>query len=239
MSLARSVWTLWKKEMRIYFLSPLAYVFLSVFLFLSGLFFYLGVTLTGEASLRVLLGNLAITQIFVLPMLTMRHFAEERRQGTLELLMTAPLPLPALVVGKWLASLSLCFLMFLGTLLFPAILAYYGDPDWGVMATSYLGLCGVASGFCAAGLFASSLTDDQVAAGLIGIILLLPFWLISRAEALLPEDWADEVKPLGVLPHLDSFNRGVLDTADSFYFAAFTFVFLFLTWRSLESRRWR
>ena len=106
MATLRSIWTLWKKEMRIYFLSPAAYVFLAVFLFLSGLFFYLGVTLTGEASMRVLLGNLAITQIFVLPMLTMRHFAEERRQGTLELLMTAPLPLSALVVGKWLSSLT-------------------------------------------------------------------------------------------------------------------------------------
>lgn len=235
----RAVLTLWKKELRIYFVSPLAYVFLSAFLFLAGLFFYLGVTLTGEASLRVLLGNLAITQLFVLPMLTMRHFAEERRLGTLELLMTAPVSLGAIVMGKWLASLTLCLLMFLGTLVFPAVLAYYGDPDWGVMFTSYLGLVGVASAFCAAGLFASSLTDDQVAAGLIGIVILLPFWLVGRAEALLPEEWADTVRPLSVLVHLDSFNRGVLDTADIFYFVAFTGVFLFLTFRSLESRRWR
>ena len=138
-----------------------------------------------------------------------------------------------------LLSLTLCLLMFAGTALFPLILAYYGDPDWGVMATSYLGLCGVAAGFSAAGLFASSLTDDQVAAGLIGILLLLPFWLIGRSEALLPEDWADTIKPLGVLPHLESFNRGILDSADIFYFLAFSFVFLFLTFRSLESRRWR
>jgi ABC-2 type transport system permease protein len=235
----RAIWTLWKKEMRIYFVSPLAYVFLSAFLFLAGLFFYLGVTLTGEASLRVLLGNLAITQLFVLPMLTMRHFAEERRLGTLELLMTAPVSLGAIVLGKWLASLTLCLLMFLGTLVFPAVLAYYGDPDWGVVFTSYLGLVGVAAAFCAAGLFASSLTDDQVAAGLVGIVLLLPFWLVGRAEALLPEEWADTVRPLSVLVHLDSFNRGVLDSADIFYFVAFTAVFLFLTFRSLESRRWR
>jgi ABC-2 type transport system permease protein len=235
----RSVLTIWKKELRVYFVSPVAYVFLAVFLFLAGLFFYLGVTLTGEASLRVLLGNLAIAQLFVLPMLTMRHFAEERRLGTLEMLMTAPISLGAIVVGKWLASLTLCLIMFAGTLIFPGILAYYGDPDWGVMATSYLGLAGVASGFCAAGLFASSLTDDQVAAGLIGIVMLLPFWLIGRAEALLPEEWADAIRPAAVLTHLDSFDRGVLDSADIFYFAAFTFVFLFVTYRSLESRRWR
>ena len=235
----KGVLTIWKKELRVYFVSPVAYVFLSVFLFLAGLFFYLGVTLTGEASLRVLTGNLAIVQMFILPMLTMRHFAEERRLGTLEMLMTAPISLGAIVLGKWLATLTLCLLMFVGTLVFPAVLAYYGDPDWGVLFTSYLGLIGVAAAFSAAGMFASSVTDDQVAAGLIGIVMLLPFWLVGRAEALLPEAWAELIQPAGVLVHLDSFNRGVLDTADLFYFAAFSFVFLFLTFRSLESRRWR
>ena len=235
----RATWTVWKKELRCYLVSPLAYVFLAAFLFLSGLFFYLGITLTGEASLRVLLANLAVTQLFVLPMLTMRHFAEERRQGTLELLFTAPVPLAAIVMGKWLSSVTLCVFMFLGTAVFPAILAYYGDPDWGVMATSYLGLLAVACGFCAAGLFASSLTDDQVAAGLLGIVILLPFWLVHQAEAIFSDEWAESIRKAGVLVHLDSFQRGVLDSADVLYFVAFTFVFLFLTFRSLESRRWR
>ncbi len=94
----RSTYTIWKKEMRSYLVSPLAYVFLGTFLMLAGLFFYLGVTLTGEASLRVLLANLAVTQLFILPMLTMRHFAEERRQGTLELLFTAPVSLDSAVI---------------------------------------------------------------------------------------------------------------------------------------------
>ncbi len=235
----RSTYTIWKKEMRSYLVSPLAYVFLGTFLMLAGLFFYLGVTLTGEASLRVLLANLAVTQLFILPMLTMRHFAEERRQGTLELLFTAPVSLGAIVVGKWLASLCLCIVMLAGTVVFPVILAYYGDPDWGVMATSYAGLIAVACGFSAAGIFASSLTDDQVAAGLLGIVMLLPFWLVHQAEALLPDEWADHVRKLGVLVHLDSFQRGVIDSADVLYFVGFTFVFLFLTFRSLESRRWR
>jgi len=235
----RAVFTIWKKELRVYFVSPVAYVFLAVFLFLAGLFFYLGVTLTGEASLRVLLGNLAISQLFILPMLTMRHFAEERRQGTLEMLLTAPVPLGAIVLGKWLASVTLCLLMFAGTLLFPAVLAYYGDPDWGVVFTSYLGMIAVAGAFSAAGLFSSSLTDDQVASGLIGVVLLLPFWLVGRAEALLPEETAEKVKQFGVLQHLGSFERGVIDSADVYYYLAFSGVFLFLTFRSLESRRWR
>ncbi|MCP4803888.1 MAG: ABC transporter permease subunit [Proteobacteria bacterium] len=235
----RAVWTILKKELRVYFVSPLAYVFLGVFLLIAGMFFYLGVTLTGEASLRVMLGNLAIALIFVLPMLTMRHFAEEQKAGTFELLMTSPVSLPSLIVGKWLASLVMCGLMLLGTLLFPAILAYYGDPDWGVMATSYVGLFLVCAAFCAAGLFASSLTNDQVAAGMGGIVLLLPFWVIGSAGAVVPERFQGVLDQLALLPHVRSFTKGIIDSADVAYFVAFAFVFLFLTYRTLESRRWR
>jgi len=233
------VLTIWKKEMRVYAVNPTAYAFLAVFMFLAGLFFYLGLTLTGEASMRVLASNLAIAELFVLPMLTMRHFAEERRQGTLEMLLTSPVSPMALVLGKWLASLTLCLLMFLGTLILPLILAYYGDPDWGVVFTTYLGLLGVAAAFCAAGLFSSSLVDDQLAAGLIGIVMLMPFWLVGRAEALVGDEWAAKIQAFGVLSHLESFNRGVIDSADVYYFLAFAGCFLFLTYRSLESRRWR
>lgn len=235
----RAVSTIFRKEMQIYLVSPVAYAFLGVFLFLAGLFFYMGLALTGEASLRVMLGNLSISLIFVLPMLTMRQLAEEQRSGTFELLMTSPLSLVSLILGKWLASVALCGLMLAGTLLFPAVLAYYGDPDWGVIATSYLGLTLCCGAFCAAGLFASSLTDDQVAAGFIGILVLLPFWLIGSAVNLAPEGWRERIEMLAFLPHLSAFTKGVIDTANLAWFAAFTFVFLFLTFRTLESRRWR
>jgi ABC-2 type transport system permease protein len=129
--------------------------------------------------------------------------------------------------------------MFAGTLLFPMVLAYYGDPDWGVMFTTYLGLVAVAGSFCAAGLFSSSLLDDQMAAGLVGAVILVPFWLVGRAEALVSDEWADRIRPLSLLYHLESFNRGVLDSMDLYYFTAFTGAFLFMTFRSLESRRWR
>ncbi|MBK9369230.1 MAG: ABC transporter permease [Deltaproteobacteria bacterium] len=228
-----------KRELLTYFVSPLAYVFLGVFLFLAGVFFYLGIALTGEASLRVMMGNVSISLMFVLPMLTMRHFAEEQKTGTFEMLMTSPVSPVAILVGKWLASLTLCLLMLLGTGLFVAILAYYGEPDWGVIATSYLGLfltCGV---FCAGGLFASSLTDDQVAAGMGGIVLLMPLWLVGSASSLVGEEWQARLDHLALLPHLRSFTKGVIDTADLSYFALLTFGFLFLTFRTLESRRWR
>lgn len=233
-------WAIFKKELRVYFVSPLAYVFLGVFLFLAGLFFYLGVTSTGEASLRVMLGNLSVSLLFLLPLLTMRHFADERRSGTLELLMTAPVPLWALLLGKWAASVALCVALLVGTLLFPGILAYYGDPDWGIVATSYLGLLLCCAAFVSAGLFSSSLTDEPVAAGLLGVIILLPFWILGSTSELVDAEWMRALfRNLSFLTHLEPFTKGVLDTASLAWFALFTFGFLFLTWRSVESRRWR
>ncbi len=231
---------IFRKEMRIYFVSPLAYVFLAAFLFLAGLFFYLGITMTGEASLRVMLGNLSITLLFVLPMLTMRHFAEEQRAGTFELLLTAPVPTWALILGKWAATLALCLVMLAGTFLFPLVLAWYGDPDWGVVGTSYLALVLCAAAFCAAGLFASSLTQDQMAAGIAGILVLLPFWLVGQAASLTDDPTLTSIlEKASFLAHLRGFTKGVIDTADVAWFVLFVFLFLFLTFRTLESRRWR
>ena len=236
----RHAWAIFRKELRVYFVSPLAYVFLGAFLFLAGLFFYLGVTMTGEASLRVMLGNLSVTLLFLLPLLTMRHFAEERRSGTFELMMTAPVPLWSLLAGKWAASFTLCLLLLAGTGIFPLLLAYHGEPDWGVIATSYLGLMLLCGAFVSAGLFTSSLTDEPVAAGLGGVLVLLPFWLSGTAADLVSAEALREVlRQLSFLTHIEPFTRGVVDSAEVAWFALFTFAFLFLTWRSVESRRWR
>lgn len=231
---------IFRKEMRIYFVSPLAYVFLGAFLFLAGLFFYLGVTMTGEASLRVMLGNLSVTLLFLLPLLTMRHFAEERRSGTFELMMTAPVPLWALLAGKWAASVALCVILLAGTGIFPLLLAYFGDPDWGVIATSYVGLLLLCGAFVSAGLFTSSLTDEPVAAGLGGVLVLLPFWLSGTAADLVTtESLRSVLRELSFLTHIEPFSRGVVDSAEVVWFVLFTVGFLFFTWRSIESRRWR
>jgi len=233
-------WAIFKKELQIYFVSPLAYVFLGAFLFLAGLFFYMGVSSTGEASLRVMLGNLTMALLFLLPFLTMRHFAEEQRQGTFELMMTAPVPLWALLVGKWAASFALCLVLLAGTLIFPALLAYYGEPDWGVIFTSYLGLLLCSSGFVAAGLFSSSLTDEPVAAGISGVLILLPFWIAGNGAEMIQAEWAREaLRHLALSTHLEPFAKGLIDSADVLWFVLFTAAFLFLTWRSVESRRWR
>ena len=229
-----------KKELNVYFVSPLAYAFLTVFYFLSGLFFYLGLTMTARADLRVMSINLSITLLFLLPLLTMRHFAQEKRSGSFELLMTAPLPLWSLIVGKWLSSLVLCSVLLLGSLFFPILLSYYANPDWGVILTTYLGLFCCCSAFVSAGLFSSSLSDEPVASGMLGVLFLLPFWLIGMSADFLPDSVAKDILlELGFIRHLESFSKGMLDSADVLWFALFTFGFLFLTWRSIESQRWR
>ncbi len=235
----RALWAVYRKEIRVSFLSPEAYVFIAAFLFFAGIFFYLGLALTGEASLRTVLSNLAVVLLFFMPLVTMSELAEEAKSGTLELMLTAPVPLSSLILGKWLASLTISLIMLALTVLYPVILIIYGDPDPGVLATSYLGLFLICASFSAAGLFASSLTKNQMVAGVIGIMLLLPFWLSSSARSLVPESLRPLLDHFSFLEHLRSFSRGVLDTGDLVWFGAFTGVFLFLTWRSIESRRWR
>lgn len=234
-----ATWAVLRKEMRIFFLTPLAWVFLASFLFLGGIFFYLGIVLTGEASLRAMMANWGVALIFCLPMVTMRQLAEETRAGTLELLLTSPIPLGSLIVGKWLAAVALCAVLLTLTAPYPLVLALYGDPDPGVIFTSYLGLLACCMAFSAAGLFASSLTRDGMVAGVGGILVLLPFWLVDTLRDLVPEALQPWLERVSFVEHLRSFAQGIVDTGDLAWFAGFTFVFLFLTWRSLESRRWR
>ena len=234
-----SVLAIAKKELRILFTSAQAWVFLAAFLFLGGIFFHLGLSVSGEASLRPVLGNLAIVLLFCLPLVTMRQLAEETRTGTLELLMTAPVPLGALIIGKWLATLALCTVLLVLTLIYPVVLWLYGQPDPGAVFTAYIGLFLLCAAYGSVGLFVSSVARDQMVAGVGTVLLLLPFWLADAAKELLPEWLTPVLERISVLEHLRGFARGVVDTADLVYFLGFVVVFLFLTWRSLESRRWR
>ena len=233
-------WVLYKKELNIYFLSPLAYAFLSIFLFLAGLFFYLGLGIAAEPNIRIMVHNLSLSFLFLLPLLTMKQFAEEMRTGTFEMMMTSPVPPLTLILSKWMASVTLCVILCIGTAIFPLILSYFGTPDWGAIMGSYLGLLLCAMSFLAAGLFSSSLIDEPVAAGLGGVVLLLPFWLSDVASRFIEKGWlADVLKELSFLTHLESFSEGLIDSVDVLWFLFFSIIFLVLTWRSVELRRWR
>ena len=236
----RSMWAIYKKEMRVYFVGPLAYAFLTVVSFLSGLFFYLGATSTLQANLQMMFSPLALALAFLLPLLTMQHFAEEKRNGSFELLMTAPIPIWSMIIGKWASSLTLCLGFLVLTLIFPALLYEYGNPDTGVLITSYIGMFLCCAAFVSVGLFASSLSSEPVSCGFIGSVILLCLWLSGRAAVFIENETLRQFFiELSFQSHLDSFYRGLIDSSDVLWFVLFAFGFLFLTWRTIESQRWR
>lgn len=227
-----------RNDLRIWLLTTSGWVFLSAYLLLAGLFFTLGIGTTGEASLRTALPNLAVTLVFTLPLVTMRQFAEEARTGTLELLLTSPIPLGSLILGKWGATLALCALLLAATFPFPVVLAVFGQPDVGVLFSCYLGWFSCCAAFAAVGLFASATGRDPMVAGIVAVLLLLPSWLAASARDWAPAALAPIVEQASFVTHLSSFARGVIDTGDVAWFAVVCGLFLFLTWRLLESRRW-
>ena len=252
------VWPIFKKEMRLYFTSPIAWVILTIFLFIAGYFFYsifafftlasmqsamnpamgrdLNVT---DSVLRPLFSNVSVILLLLMPLVTMRLFAEERRSGTIELLLTYPVRDGAVLIGKYLAGFALYAMMLACTLVYPALVAYFARVEWGPLATGYLGLLLMGATFLAVGIFASSLTENQIVASITTFGVLLIFWVIGWSSDYLGGAWGRVLSHLSLIEHFDSFAKGVLDTRDVLYYVDFTIVALFLTLRSLEARRWK
>ncbi|HXG04759.1 MAG TPA: ABC transporter permease subunit [Candidatus Binatia bacterium] len=252
------VWPIFKKEMRLYFTSPIAWVILTIFLFVAGYFFYaifafytlasmqaamnpamardLNVT---DSVLRPLFSNVSVILLLLMPLVTMRLFAEERRSGTIELLLTYPVRDGAVLVGKYLAALTLYAVMLALTLTYPALVVYFTRVEWGPLVTGYLGLVLLGATFLAVGIFASSLTENQIVAAITTFGVLLIFWVIGWSADYVGGPWGRVLSHLSLIEHFDSFAKGVLDTRDVLYYVNFTVVALFLTLRSLEARRWK
>ena len=252
------IWPIFKKEMRLYFTSPVAYVVLTIFLLIAGYFFDnifrfftfasmqsamnpamgrdLNVT---DSVLRPLFSNISVILLLLMPLVTMRLFAEERRSGTIELLLTYPVRDGAVLAGKYLAGLALYAIMLAFTLVYPAIVAYFARVEWGPLLTGYLGLLLIGATFLAIGIFASSLTENQIVASITTFGALLIFWVIGWSADYLGGTGGRLLTHLSLIEHFDSFAKGVLDTRDVLYYVDFTVVALFLTLRSLEARRWK
>ncbi len=235
----RNVRAIWRREVGSFFASPIAYAVATVFLVFSGLIFSLNVINSQEASLRGLQGTVGIILLFLAPVLSMRLIAEEQNTGTIELLLTAPVRDVEVVIGKYLASLTLLAGMLLLTIYYPIILYIYGQPDLGPILAGYLGVLLAGGSFLAVGLLFSSLTRNQIvaAAGSIGVLLV--FWFVNGAAQSIPAPVSTIVRYLALSQHFNDFNRGVVDTQDVAYYLSFIAVFLFLCVRSLETRRWR
>ena len=228
------------RETKAYFLTPIAYVVGAMFLVLTGIFFVFEVTSTfPEATVRGLAEWASFFMIFLSPMLTMRLLAEEQKLGTLELLLTAPVRDWEVVLGKYLAAFLTMVVMVLLTLYYVVLLYWFGDPDTGPVLSAYLGLVLYGAAALAVGLFASSLSGNQIVAAVIGTAVLLTLSFLDAVADLVSGVGQDVLNGLSMDSHLSDFNRGVVDSSNVVYYASIAAVFLFVTVRLIETRRWR
>jgi len=248
-----------QKEIRSYFVSPIAYVVVGLFAVVYGLFYVasLGfavrysmqvggfgfggpsVVNINEIMIRPLLGNTAVVLLFALPMVTMRTYAEEKRSGTIELLLTRPITDLHIILGKFLGAMTLYALMLAVTLVHVGILFWYGDPEPGSILTGYLGLLLMGGSFIAIGLLISSMTKNQIVAGMMTFAVLLIFWVINWIGDAAGPTTREVLSYLSILEHYDDFSKGVIDTKHLVYYLSFITFALFLTAKSVDSERWR
>jgi ABC-2 type transport system permease protein len=247
-----TLFALFRKELRSYFVSPLFYVVAAVFFCLCGFFFYtrliffveygFGLNILGNFWLAFLAGapySISMVMLLVMPLLTMRLFAEEKKLGTIELLLTYPLRDRTILGAKYAACAAVLLVLLAGTLCYPAYLQTLQPLPWVPLLSGYLGLLFLGLSFIACGLFVSSLTENQVVAaiGTLGILLL--FWVMTWNEAATSPQALRVLAQLSMFDHFESFARGVIDLKDVLYFLFFISFFNFLTLRTLESRTWR
>jgi ABC-2 type transport system permease protein len=249
----RNILTLASKELRGYFASPIAYVIIGFFALLFGVFFdaYLGAFMQqsmmgmgGSADvnmnlIRPLFGNASVVLLFIIPMITMRTYSEEKRSGTIELLLTSPLTDAQIIMGKFLGAIGLFLAMLAVTLLHIGLLFWLGNPAWKPVAAGYLGLFLMGASFIAVGLFISNMTKNQIVAGIatFGVFLLL--WIISWLGEQLGPRMQAILSYVSITEHFDDFAKGIIDTKHLVYYLSLITFGLFLTAKSVDSERWR
>ena len=227
-----------RKEVQVAFASPLVYVFWSVAALLVGLFFYLGLVVSPEPNLRLLTVNLALANIVLMPMMGMRMFAEEEKQGTLEMMLTLPGSLWTLVLGKFVMGFLLSMMVLFCSVLCVGVLAWLGTPDWGAILSAL-----AAQSLCLAfslsvAIFASVLTKEPIASGLLGALLLLPFWMVDSLGQTIETVWVRQLfEDLSLMHHLIPLSKGVVAISDVFWFVGGIGFFLWATERVLEWKR--
>jgi ABC-2 type transport system permease protein len=235
----KNVWAVSQRELRSYFLSPLAYVVIALFLALSGYLFALILANGRQASLQGLVQNVSVLYLFIVPAISMRLLAEEQRSGTIELLLTNPVQEWEIVTGKFLASVLLVVVMLALTLLYPLFLYIFGSPDTGPIITGYLGILLQAAAFLSVGLWASSLTSNQIVAAIIAFALLLILWLSDNLGQFLGGTVGAIVSYTSVINHFQSFPQGVIQSNDVIYYVTLILGGIVLSTLSLQSRRYR
>jgi ABC-2 type transport system permease protein len=235
----RQIVVLAKKEFRSYFDSPVAYVVITLFLLIAGWQFSSTLFLNNSAELRILFSIIRFILLFFIPAISMRLIAEEKRLGTIELILTLPLKNWQLVLGKFLAAYLLIIITILLTLIHYFTVSSLGDPDFGATMGGYLGLILVVGVYLAIGTFTSSLTQNQIVAFIISFVIIFFFFIVDKVIFFFPGFIASILEFLSTEYHLNNISRGVIDSRNIIYYASLIFFFLFLTVQSLESRKWK
>ena len=230
-----------KKEFRSYFNSPIAYIFITFFLGISAWLFFQNFFLVNQAEMRGFFGLMPWIFLFFIPAVTMKLWAEEKKIGTIEILMTLPIRDYEVVVGKFLASFALLAVTVLLTLVIPFSVMSLGNPDVGTLIAGYIGLLLMGGAYIAIGFFASTLTENQIIAFIIGIVVCLVLLLIGEDFVLFKTpNWLFPIfSYLGLGAHYSSILRGVLDSRDIIYYLSMIGFFLYLSTLAVESRKWR
>jgi len=254
----KNIWTITKKELKSFLYSPIAYILTSFFLLVSGFFFYNILAWANDQTMRMMqsgygmnrininqmlfepfFNNMTIILMFLLPMLTMRLFADEKKMRTEELLLTSPLRLSAIIIGKYLAALIIYAIILLLTATYAIFVFIYGNPELAPLLTAYLGLFLLGAVFIAIGLFASALTENQVIAAVISFSSIILIWVISWVGESGPGAWRGILTYLSFFSHFKNMVSGVIDTQDIVYYLTFIFLGLYLTRSVFEFRKWR
>lgn len=231
--------SIFKREVKAYFLTPSGYVFIAVFILLTGFFFITYNVAYGTTDFSGTIGNMQIILLFAVPILTMRLLAEERKSGTEQLLLTSPVSLTGIVVGKYLAALFIFFVSVVLSFVYPAILAMFGSIDPVKTAGGYAGLFLLGASFIAFGLFTSSLVEHQGASAALSFGGLLVLWLIEWLSPLVSSRAAIEViNMVSLLRRSEDLLLGVVEAGPLVYYLSFILLFIFLTVRIIEKRRW-
>ncbi|SPD73867.1 Predicted ABC transporter, permease protein [uncultured Desulfobacterium sp.] len=223
----RQIKNIFRKEFRTYFVSPIAYIVISIFLLVTGWFFFMTFFLYNQADLRNFFALLPITFSFVVPAVTMRLFSEELNIGSYEILLTLPVTSRDVILGKFFASVALIAAMLLPTLAYPITISFLGELDWGPVAGGYIGAILLGAAFSSVGLFASSLTRNQIVAFIIGMAICFALTLVDKMLFFMPQSLLGFFEYLGADFHFQNISKGIIDSRDILYFVSVSFFGLY------------
>ena len=227
---------IFKKEFKHYFVSPIAYIVIAIFLLVTGWFFFTTFFIYNQADLRSFFNLLPLTFSFVIPAITMRLFAEELNVGSYEILVTMPVTFTDIILGKFMASVIFVAAMLAPTLAYPVTVSLLGELDWGPVWGGYIGAMLLGAAFCAIGLLASSMTRNQIIAFIIGMVICFSLTLIDKMLFFFPQSILGLLGYLGMDFHFQNISKGVIDSRDILYFASVIFIGLYSTHLVLKEK---